>query len=453
MMKRLKLIIFIFMIVSFICPVDAYEFQNSSVESSVKLEREDIYSMKKTYDELIGDSDEEEIVYEEVSNSFYWWPIGSDKTTTVNGKTYALGDPVDTTITSFFGYRSAVINSSGKKITSDGNHGGIDIAAGQGVGVTNVIAVKSGVVVYPSAKSKLDCKNSDKSCSSYGNYVVIQHSDGNYTLYGHLHENSITVKEGDTVEQGQVIAKVGNSGNSTGPHLHFEIRVGENKTDSRDNPLDYVDKDIPRSNNSSSSSLSFDELVEYVYSWEGTTASTDTEYIAENGGDGVITIGHGVTWEGTSNLFRKYGITEMYVGTRVSKKIVDQVGIDALLLAVDDIKADLSANGIDDLKEYQIFALASQVYNGGYTVIKDSSYGYDFISAYLKHKGKYKFDDIYKHESNIWYDSMCRPYGPGTEWQLGLQRRRVSEWRLFTTGEIDFYPLSTFDPSKYAWPE
>ena len=69
---------------------------------------------------------------------------------------------------------------------------------------------------------------------SYGNYVIIDHGGGKSTLYAHA--NQLNVKVGQTVKQGDIIAKVGTTGNSSGNHLHFEVRInGECK-----NPLDYV---------------------------------------------------------------------------------------------------------------------------------------------------------------------------------------------------------------------
>ena len=103
------------------------------------------------------------------------------------------------------------------------------------------------------------------------------------------------------------------------------------------------------------------------------------------------------------------------------------------------------------MKDYQLMALVSQIYNGGYTVIENNKYGYGFIDAYKRYNGKYSFDDVYKNKGSIWYDSMCHPYSPGSDYEFGLKRRRVSEWKLFTTGEIDFYPVSTFNPSDYSW--
>ena len=71
---------------------------------------------------------------------------------------------------------------------------------------------------------------------SYGEYIVINHHDGTMTLYGHLLSGSRTVSPGDSVSQGQVIGTVGSTGHSTGPHLHFEVRVGGSPV----NPISYL---------------------------------------------------------------------------------------------------------------------------------------------------------------------------------------------------------------------
>lgn len=69
----------------------------------------------------------------------------------------------------------------------------------------------------------------------YGTYIIVDHSDGWETRYGHL--SGVCVKAGDRVEEGQVIAASGNSGNSTAPHLHFELRLNGRPL----NPSAYFD--------------------------------------------------------------------------------------------------------------------------------------------------------------------------------------------------------------------
>ena len=98
-------------------------------------------------------------------------------------------------------------------------HTGIDIGAKAG---TNVLAANNGTVI------KAGWNN------SYGNVVMVDHGGGIVTLYAH--NSKLLVKTGDVVAKGQTIALVGSTGNSTGPHIHFEVRVnGEYK-----NPRDWL---------------------------------------------------------------------------------------------------------------------------------------------------------------------------------------------------------------------
>lgn len=454
----------LFLTFSFLIPsCFAYEFVNPSNKSNVYDDVDEIYSLKNMYEEMAGISnDDYEIEYEEVitTSDSYWWPIGSEKTIEKNGKLFAVDEPENSNISSSFGYRDPVINSSGQQITGHDFHSGTDIANYKGVGVTNVIASKSGVVVFPLEKTRIDCTSGDKGCTGYGNYIVIQHADGNYTLYAHLHANTINVRAGDTVEQGQVIAKVGTSGNSTGPHLHFEVRVGENKSSACVEPTNYVNKDNPRpvlTSHTPSGNVSLQALLDYINEFEGVgcwgqLSEEGNNYVACMGNDNVITIGHGVVWEANRDRFISHGISNVQIGSRVSKEIINAIELDILDDLVEGIRRDLAVAGIDGLKDYQIYALASQAYNGGYTVIKNNDYGYDFITNWKKYNGKYSFDDIYKHQGSLWYDSLCRPYSPGSDNQVGLQRRRVSEWMMFNDGTMDHLEQG-FDPSKYAWPE
>lgn len=104
--------------------------------------------------------------------------------------------------------------------TTKRKHDGIDIAAPAG---TPVLAADSGRVVY-----------SDNKMRGYGNLIIIEHQDHCFTIYAHNEEN--VVKEEALVKRGNIIARVGKTGNATGPHLHFEIRKGSIPLD----PLQFL---------------------------------------------------------------------------------------------------------------------------------------------------------------------------------------------------------------------
>lgn len=115
--------------------------------------------------------------------------------------------PVNGPVTSGFGFRWGRL------------HEGIDIAVGNG---TSVVASAAGTVIVAGW------------AGGYGNLVVIDHHNGIATAYGH--NTSVTVGVGQDVTQGQLIAYSGNTGHSTGPHVHFEVRVNGSPVD----PLGYL---------------------------------------------------------------------------------------------------------------------------------------------------------------------------------------------------------------------
>ena len=136
----------------------------------------------------------------------------SKGTSSTSSKTSSLGinfiTPTTGTITSRFGVRSR------------DNHKGIDIGAPKG---TPIKAAASGTVLHSGNKN-----------DGYGNYVILSHGNGVQTYYAHCSE--LLVSKGQSVEQGQVIAKVGSTGISTGNHLHFEVRING----VAQNPQNYV---------------------------------------------------------------------------------------------------------------------------------------------------------------------------------------------------------------------
>lgn len=195
----------------------------------------------------------------DTTNTFVW-PIGSNETEVIDGVTYALGEPAPCTITSYATNRLDPFGSG--KIMG---HGGVDISPtnSPGLGNVNVIAAKDGKVIYPYIVSKKDCSSGqgDHECGGrYGNFVMIEHDDGTITLYAHMYENTITVNYGDTVKAGQVIGKMGSSGQSTGMHLHFEVRVGGQRVD----PMNYISEENKRPKKKTSNYVEGNENTQTV---------------------------------------------------------------------------------------------------------------------------------------------------------------------------------------------
>ncbi|WP_346353439.1 murein hydrolase activator EnvC family protein [Azotosporobacter soli] len=116
--------------------------------------------------------------------------------------------PINGEITSPFGWRTHPVFGSARF------HSGLDIAADYG---DTVVAADGGVVVHADW------------LGGYGKAVIIEHSNGLQTLYGHNSE--LVVSEGQAVSKGQMIARAGSTGYSTGPHVHFEVRQGGSPVD------------------------------------------------------------------------------------------------------------------------------------------------------------------------------------------------------------------------------
>lgn len=140
----------------------------------------------------------------------------NSKSTAYYGGSFGWPTPGYKKITSPFGPRTYKYN--GKTVSS--NHKGIDIGAPSGA---KIVASNGGKVV-----------TSAYNANGYGNYVILDHGGGKMTVYGHMSKRGVSV--GQSVTKGQQIGLVGSTGRSTGPHLHFEIRINGTAV----NPLNYL---------------------------------------------------------------------------------------------------------------------------------------------------------------------------------------------------------------------
>ena len=165
--------------------INAYEQDLAAQESKIRQIEEE---MQKAEEEARKKAESSGTSYtvKSLGNTKFIWPC-----------------PSSSRITSAFGGRESPTEGASS------NHQGIDIGASTG---SDIVAAADGVVTIATYSA------------SAGNYVMLSHGGGVSTVY--MHCSSLNVSEGQSVTQGQVIAKVGSTGYSTGPHLHFGIRSG-----------------------------------------------------------------------------------------------------------------------------------------------------------------------------------------------------------------------------------
>lgn len=197
---------------------EAEELQ-AELEESKKVAEEQIKTIEAKKAEIAKSNTETERMIDELQadadamTSTIQGSGSSSSNSTYIGGQLAWPTPSTSYITSKFGYRIHPIYGYRKF------HTGIDIGAGSG---SRIVSANSGTVILSGWNG------------GYGKCIVVDHGGGITTLYAHC--SKLLVGRGATVSRGQTIAKVGSTGNSTGPHLHFEVRVnGVYK-----NPLNYV---------------------------------------------------------------------------------------------------------------------------------------------------------------------------------------------------------------------
>lgn len=335
-------------------------------------------------------------------NTQMWWPIGGTETSSLNGAIFATGDPSCTNITSKYGPRWGRI------------HSGYDIACGKNTDY--IIAVLDGVVTATNDGCPTNFGTSCSTCrcgGGYGNKVEIDHGNGIKIIYAHMEPNSISVKKGDQVKQGQVLGRMGSTGSSTGYHLHFEIKVNETAV----NPVDYVDPNNARPvdkviENSSNSS----DLVKFLQSWEGTGKINGNNYVVYDDGAGNLTVGHGVALKYQAEKFKQRGIdvSKLRVGSEISISIVDSIEAEAMEGFKQAVINLMNKNNIT-LNQCQYDALTSRAYNTGIGGLSG------FPAMYRK----------YGDSEALYSNYLSTPVTASGKYLPGLKNRRIAEWNLF----------------------
>ncbi len=178
--------------------LDKYNSEMDSIEAEI----EDFLKQQAANNSSSGSSSNAGSAPSNISKKGWQWPVPYS----------------NSYISSPYGYRNDPISGVYKF------HSGIDITMAGAHG-KKLVATKSGTVI-----------RAVHSNSGYGNYVMIDHGGGFSSLYGHC--SALAVSVGDKVSQGQVVAYIGSTGYSTGPHVHFEIRYNGEKQ----NPSHYVSK-------------------------------------------------------------------------------------------------------------------------------------------------------------------------------------------------------------------
>lgn len=185
----------------------AIENNEKNVYEKLKASREAIDTLEAQEQAMIKESENIENKIQELEKQY------SDNSYSGSGLIWPSRS--STYISSYYGWRDVhPIYGNGRM------HHGIDISAAHG---TDIIASADGVV-------SLVLHDED----GYGWYIILYHGDGISTLYAHC--SKVIVKEGQTVRQGQVIGLVGTTGASTGPHIHYEVRVNGTPK----NPLEFI---------------------------------------------------------------------------------------------------------------------------------------------------------------------------------------------------------------------
>lgn len=334
---------------------------------------------------------------------------------------------------------------SGNDSVHNGNHSGVDITHTTNPSADIVAAAEGTVIV---AENLTEVSTYPGGPRTYGNYVIIDHGNGYFTCYGHMQYNSITVKVGDKVNKGQKIGVMGTTGYSTGNHLHFEIRQGDSwNSGTPIDPSTFFNDDCSPVGGSGAAGQ---DVIDFVWTWEGSDdyleslgyLSSDHKYyyiyIDYATKEHNRACGHGLDLDagGFDEVFRKAGYSTS-VGSKIPKEFADNLSKELISTRRSQIASKVS--GLN-LKDYQIDALVSRSYQmgpyGWYDGDTLGRYapGETFISAYNKwwKDSDTKSQPDYNHPL---YTNFMQYTTNGGD--IGIIKRRKSEWKLFQTGVYD----------------
>lgn len=205
------------------------EYRNSDLEDLAAINAEIEAAAEKYKEELEQSQNKPSTTTPSGSGS-----QGQTTTTKPSSSKLSMTYPVPSQTTITTGYGSA----------GYAGHTGVDFACNSGA---KVVAAESGIVIISkdiTYHSPCSCSNTGGGYHSYGRYIVIMHdkknSSGNYVYTLYAHNSSRVVEEGDRVSKGQLIAYAGSTGNSTGPHCHFEVRTPDALYEHCVNPVPYL---------------------------------------------------------------------------------------------------------------------------------------------------------------------------------------------------------------------
>lgn len=205
------------------------EYRNSDLEDLAAINAEIEAAAEKYKEELEQSQNKPSTTTPSGSSS-----QGQTTTTKPSSSKLSMTYPVPSQTTITTGYGSA----------GYAGHTGVDFACNSGA---KVVAAESGIVIISkdiTYHSPCSCSNTGGGYHSYGRYIVIMHdkknSSGNYVYTLYAHNSSRVVEEGDRVSKGQLIAYAGSTGNSTGPHCHFEVRTPDALYEHCVNPVPYL---------------------------------------------------------------------------------------------------------------------------------------------------------------------------------------------------------------------